>query len=226
MTNKELRAFIENHEKRYYVKDTRIYKAFKVELGNDTVWIWIYYGYPKVLSAKGMKTLFPTMSEARAYADKVREANTIKKKKEKAEDDRKLEEVTSYLENFNIYKIRKIWKDEIIPLGIPFIKAVGKVYYQIPKRYKTETEKGYEEMLEQYIKTGVFYTQGLAFRKENVLCIRYGGLSVQIELTNGTKITPASYNFIKLIKLVFGDNYDTWHYDINFPEGELNVIED
>lgn len=208
----------------YNSGQTHIKKAFRVEIGNDLYWLHFRNGKrPEIITEN---TLVKTMAEAKAKAEKLREAHKKKKAKEAKEKKEKLDEVTSYLECLNVWDILKNY-NEIKQECQPFVDAVKRVYKHLPDEQKTEEKQAHINMLLRYIKTGTFYSQGRMFRKEQVVQIEYGkDGSVRVELTNGDKITPVNRNFTSLIKAVFGDNTDPWYYaDVKYPEGEKDVIE-
>jgi hypothetical protein len=213
---KQLRDFIRSHEMRYFVEQytyrNQVYikKAFKVEINNQVYWIYFSYGdQPEI---KDERILLKTMDEAKAKAQKLRDE--IKRKKAEAAAKRKamLEDVTNFLNELNWYNFHKWNSEEIKPEWQPFAEAIRRVYAQMPRREKDD-EQTYIELLENYIKHGTIYTQAKSFRKEHVVSVRYGEQgAVEIELVNGTTITPKSNAVSNLIKTIFGDRLDSWSY--------------
>ena len=206
---KKLRDFIKSHERRYFVTyqdysgQTHIKKAFKVEINNDVYWLYFRYGdRPEIIAEN---TLVKTMAEAKAKAEKLREAHKRKKEKEAKEKKEKFTEVTKYLERFDTWDLRKGYGDEIKQECQPFVDAITRIFNRLPDKQN----------------------QGKMFRKEQVVQIEYGkDGSVCVELTNGDKITPADRNFTSLIKAVFGSNTDGWYYtSVEYPEKERDEVE-
>ena len=230
MTQKELRDFIESHEMRHLVMpddyQVRIRKAFKVEVnGMGEQWIYFSYSTPKLISSSDIKNnLFKTKKEAQAMADKLRAKNKAEKEAKAKEDAKKLEEVTKYLSNFNVWQIRNSSTGEIRPVYEFFVNCIKSLYYRLPLKEK-EDKDDYIGKLERYIKCGTFESQGLAFTKEQVTSIKYGPYgAVQIELANCTTIIPKSKNVTKLLKLVFGEESDFYFNDVVFPGGRYDKI--
>lgn len=228
---KKLRDFIKSHEMRYfvtyqdYIGQTHIKKAFKVEINNNVYWLYFRYGdRPEIIAEN---TLVKTMAEAKAKADKLREAHKRKKEKESKEKKEKFTEVTKYLERFDTWDLRKGYGDEIKQECQPFVDAITRIFNRLPDKQKQDETQAFINMLLRYIQTGTFYNQGKMFRKEQVVQIEYGkDGSVCVELTNGDKITPADRNFTSLIKAVFGSNTDGWYYtSVEYPEKERDEVE-
>lgn len=230
MTQKELRDFIESHEMRHLVMpddcQVRIRKAFKVEVnGMGEQWIYLSYATPKLISSSDIKNnLFKTKKEAQAMADKLRAKNKAEKVAKAKEGAKKLEEVTKYLSNLNAWEIANSSTREIKPGYKLFVNCIKSIYNRLPRNEK-EDQDDYIRKLERYIKCGTFESQGLAFTKEQVTSIKYGPYgAVQIELTNGTTIIPKSKNVTKLLKLIFGIESNFYYYDVVFPEGKYDEI--
>lgn len=220
---KQLRDFIKSHEMRYFVDSSYdhvcIKKAFKVEINNDAYWVYFAYGdRPEIVSDN---KLIKTIGEANAKAEKLREANRKKKKEDADNRKAKFEEVTKYLERFCWYDYKDYRNDCVKPEAKPFADAIKNLYLGLPSKEKDD-DKTYIGLLERYIKTGTIYTQALSFRKENVVCVKYGkDGAVHIELINGTAFIPMSESVTKLIKAIFGDRFDGWQYnDVEMPKGD------
>ena len=231
-STKQLRDFIKTHEMRYFASyseysgKTHIRKAFKVEIDNGVYWVSFYGDRPEVLSQTDVKTnLFASIKDAKARTEKLRENRKKKKAEEKKQARAKLDDVTEYLKDFRMWDARIGYGPEIKPEYQGFVDAIKKLYYDMPDREKTDTQSNLIKLLADYIRTGTFYSQGLSFRKEQVVCVKHGkGNAVEIELTNGTKITPVSVNFAFLISTVFNSG-DSWEYDFYFPSGKHDKIE-
>lgn len=229
---KKLRDFIRAHEMRYYVIDgydqVHIGKAFKVEMNNSEYWIHFSYGdRPCLLTSNDIKyRLFKTEEDAKTKAEQLRKTKADRKAKEDKEKKDKFKEVTEYLRNFRIYDIKNWKSDEIKPEGKPFAEAIIHLYNEIPKKQKYDND--FYGMVVRYLRTGTFESQGLMFRKEHVVCVRYGKFeAVQIELINGLKITPVSRSLSQLIRIVFGDNDSGWSYNkVSYPKSEHDDIEE
>ena len=216
---KQLRDFIKSHEMRYFVErpdysdKTHIKKAFKVEINKTEYWVYFCYGDRPEL--KEERCLLKTMEEARAKAQKMREAYQKQKKENAAARKAKFEEVTRYLNNFDMWGVTE-WDGDVqvvIPEGRDFVKAIKNLYARIPDREKDD-EQTYIRLLENYIKTGTIYTQGMSFSKEHVVGVKYGKYGfVEIELINGTTIIPKSESVNNLIKTIFGKSLDSWSFD-------------
>ena len=226
---KQLRDFIRSHEMRYFVEysdyrgQTKIKKAFKVEIGGEEYWVYFSYGsHPEL---KDKRTLLKTMDEAKAKAQKLRDEHQKKKKADADMKQAKLEEVTKFLEDFRWYDYKDWKNDEIKPNGKPFAKAVKGVYDCMPRREKDD-EQTYIRLLENYVKHGTIYTQAITFSKEHVVSVKYGESdAVQVELINGKTIIPKGEGVTRLIKTIFGDRLDGWSYDyVKEPADELDVL--
>ena len=227
---KQLRDFIKSHEKRYFIESSRyngqvnIKKAFKVEINNIEYWVHFLYGCrPEI---KNERILVNTLDEAKAKAQKWREANQKKNKEADANKKAKLEEVAEFLNGFNWYDYTDWKRNEINPIGQPIAKAIKRLYNNMPSREK-EDQQTYIYLLERYINTGTIYTQALAFRKEHVVSVKYGeDGAVQIEIINGKTIIPKSQAVTNLIKTIFGHNQDGWSYkSIKKPSDEHDIVE-
>ena len=219
---KQLRDFIKSHEMRYFIETStysgqvHIKKAFKVEINKAEYWVYFSYGDRPEL--KEERILVKTMEDAKAKAQKWREAHQKEKKKAAADKKAKLAEVAEFLNDFSWYDHKDWNSDEIKPSGQPLAEAIKRVYSNMPRREKDD-EQTYIKLLENYIKHGTIYTQALSFRKEHVVSVKFGEYGpVQIELINGTTIIPKSQAVTNLIKTIFGDKLDSWSYnDIKEP---------
>lgn len=227
---KQLRDFIKSHEMRYFVThsdyngQTHIKKAFKVEINNNEYWVHFAYGdRPEI---KDARILLKTMDEAKAKAQKWRDK--YQQGKTEAANKRKamLEDVIKFLNNFSWYDYQDWDSKEIKPNGQSIAEAIKRVYANMPRREKDD-EQTYIKLLENYIKNGTIYTQAMSFRKEHVVCVRYGEYdAVEIELTNGTTIIPKSNAVSILIKTIFGKRLDTWSYDnVKEPTNKFDLID-
>jgi hypothetical protein len=231
---KQLRDFIKKHEMRYYAcyseysGKTFIKKAFKAEVNNEVYWVHFSYGdRPSVLSQMDVKyNLFASIEDAKARTEKLRADHKKKMAAEKKQKQAKLEDVTEYLKGFRMWDARIDYGQEIKPEYQGFVDAIKKLYYDMPDREKMDTQSNCIKLLSDYIRTGTFYTQGISFRKENVVCVKHGkGNAVEIELINGTKIKPVSENFCFLIKTVFNSS-DSWEYNFFYPTGKHDEIKE
>ena len=226
---KEFRDFIRQHEMRYFVREMNIHKAFKVTLeGKGEYWVRFSYGMsPEVLTERDKKTLFTTMAEAKALVEKRRAEKKKKEEKAKADKKKRLEITIDFLKRTRWWDMKTGYGDnaKIKPEYEPLIKEVKDIYEDLPDKAKERAEEAYIDNLTRYIRTGMFYSQGMAFSKEQVVSVKYGNDgSVQIELSNGVKITPASPAVSALIKVVFGES-DSWSYtNISYPEGNKDDI--
>jgi len=212
---KQLRDFIRSHEMRYFVDhysgQARIHKAFKVEINNNVYWIHFSYGRDRP-EIKDERILLKTMDEAKAKAQKLRDEYQRKKAESANKCKAMLEDVTKYLNDFSWFDYKSWCSDEIKPEAQPFAEAIKRVYARMPRREKAD-EQTYIELLENYIKHGTIYTQAKSFRKEHVVCVKYGDNgAVEIELVNGTTIIPKSYAVSNLIRTIFGNRLDSWSY--------------
>ena len=231
--NKKIRDFIRSHEMRYVVKEgynnVHVSKAFNVRLEEGSYWITLAYGdTPEMLSEKEIKTmLFKTKAGADKLAEQIRERIRQKNAKDKLAAKKKMDEVAKYLRGLCIYDIIDAW-DNVKEGRQDFIEAVKYAYNEVlPKKMKSESDEQYIEHLVRYIKTGTIYTQGIAFTKDQVACLKYGSEdSIRIELRNGTKITPVSESVNKLLRVLFGDG-GRWSFsNIKRPEGEHDKVEE
>ena len=222
---KQLRDFIKSHEMRYFVDfsdysgQAHIKKAFKVEINKTEYWLHFSYGDRPEL--KEERYLLKTMEEAKAKAQKIREAYQKQKKEKAAARKAKYEEVTRYLNNFRMWDITE-WdgNDKVVkPEGRDFVKAIKELYADIPDREKDD-QLTYTQELERYIEHGTIYTQGMTFRKEHIISVKYGeDGSVEIKLIDGTTIIPVSRSVTHLIKTIFGQNRSWTYNHVKFPEG-------
>jgi hypothetical protein len=167
------------------------------------------------------------MEEAKAKAQKLRDEHQQKKKK--AADKRKamLEDVTKFLNDFSWFDYTDWNSHEIKPKGQPFAEAIKLVYANMPRTEKDD-EQTYINLLENYIEHGIIYTQAMSFRKEHVVSVKYGeDGAVEIELINGTTITPKSNAVTSLIKTIFGERLDTWSYNhVKEPTDKFDKIKE
>lgn len=222
----ELREFIKSHEMRYFAElnrygQVRIHKAFKVKIDGDEYWIHFDYGLQPCLIPK-QKKLVETIEEAREEAQKLRNIQLQERKKYGD----KLKEVANFLDHYYWNKGYSIedFESRLSPDEQVLAREVKRLYHTMPNREKDD-DRTYIELLENYIEYGTIYTQALSFRKEHVVCVKYGGEAVQIELINGTMITPKSESVTRLIKTIFGSRLDTIHYkNIKSPAGDWDTI--
>ena len=226
-TSKELRDFIKTHEMRYSVEhnggETRIIKAFKVEIDNAEYWVHFVYGdSPRLID---VRELVKTMEEAKAKAQKLRDEYQRKKKKCNDEKKAKMDEVVAFLNDFGWYGYTDWDTKEIKPSGKAIAAAVKRVYSDMPEREKDDKDT-YIGLLENYIRTGNIYSQGSSFHKDQVVLVKYGfDGSVMVELTNGTTIIPKSHGVTELIRTIFGSNFDRWGYNsVKYPTDEKDSI--
>lgn len=227
---KQLRDFIKSHEMRYFVTNavysgqTHIKKAFKVEINNNEYWVNFSYGnQPEIMDER---ILLKTMEEAKAKAQKLRDEHQRKKKEVADKRKERMEDVVKFLNDFSWYDYSNWSTDEIKPAARPLAEAIMRVYGNMPRREKDD-EQTYINLLENYIKNGTIYTQAMSFRKEHVVSVKYGEYgAVEIELINGTTITPKSNSVINLIKTIFGGRLDTWSYkNVKEPTDNFDKIE-
>lgn len=231
--NKKIRDFIRSHEMRYVVKEgynnVHVSKAFHVSIEGDSYWITLFYGEkPEMLSDKEIKTmLFKTKAGADKMAEQIRERIRQKNAKDKLAAKKKMDEVTKYLKGLCMYDVIDAW-DNVKEGRQDFIEAVKYAYNEVlPKKMKSESDEQYIEHLVRYIKTGTICTQGIAFTKEQVACVKYGSDdSIRIELRNGTKITPVSESVTKLLRVLFGGGGGWSFTSIKRPEGEHDKVEE
>lgn len=229
---KKLRDIIMSHEMRYFVSGNissyiLIKKAFKVLVSGSVYWVNFQYGtYTNVLTPSEVKNrLFETMAEAKAKADelKAERRKVQKKNNEKAKAD--MEFATNFLGSFRWYDYTDN-NDSVKPEAKEFAKYLKSAYDRMPSKERDD-DNTYIKLLERYIRTGTIYSQGIAFRREQIVSVKYGeyGLCVEIELTNGKTIIPATESVTKLIKTIFGNN-DSWYYtEIKMPENGKDKIE-
>lgn len=229
---KALRDFIKAHEMRYYVSVGNIKKAFRVDLNDGQHWLHFAYGVrPELLSPQEVKNrLFSTMKEAKAKAEELRKERKKKNDAKRKAKKEEFEKVTNYLLNFAVWDIQEYDNEReeyvIKPEGEMFVEAIKHLYDSLPKNAKDDKDT-YISVLEQYIKYGTILTQGMAFRKEQIVRIKYGcDDSVKIFLTDGTSIIPKSRAVTQLIKLIFSE-CSQWSFNkIKFPEGKYDTIEE
>lgn len=222
---KQLRDFIRSHEMRYFVESdyigrTYIKKAFKLEIHGDVHWVYFYGNRPEL---KDESILLKTMEEAKAEARKWRE----RKKEETAQYKARMDDVAKFLNEF-LWTDYIDWKNnsmEVLPDGQPLADAIKSVYGAMPSKEKDD-ERTYINLLENYIKNGVIYTQAISFRPEQVVCVKYGEeKAVKIELTNGTTIIPKSKSVARLIKVIFGAELDSWKFTgVEEPAGKRDEV--
>ena len=231
--NKKIRDFIRSHEMRYVVKEgynnVHVSKAFNVRLEEGSYWMTLAYGdTPELLSDKEIKTmLFKTKVGADKLAEQLRERIRQKNAEAKLAAKEKMNEVAKYLKGLCMYDIIDAW-DKVKEGRQDFIEAVKYAYNEVlPKKLKPESDEQYIEHLVRYIKTGTIYTQGIAFAKDQVACVKYGSDdSIKVELRNGTKITPVSESVTKLLRVLFGGG-GRWSFaSIKRPEGEHDKVEE
>lgn len=231
--NKKIRDFIRSHEMRYVVKEgynnVHVSKAFNVSLEEGSYWITLAYGdTPEMLSEKEIKTmLFKSKAGADKLAEQIRERIRQKNADDKLAAKKKMDEVTKYLKGLCLYDIIDAW-DKVKEGCQDFIDAVRFAYNEVlPMKLKPESDEQYIEHLVRYIKTGTIYTQGIAFTKDQVACVKYGSdESIKVELRNGTKITPVSESVTELLRVLFGDG-GRWSFaSIKRPEGEHDKVEE
>lgn len=225
----ELRKFIRSREARYFAyvddyKQVRIHKAYKVEIDGGEYWIRFEYGgvYPRLVPKQ--TKLVETFKEAREEAQRLRNIQL----QERKEYEDKLKEVANFLDHYYWNKGYSVedFESRLSPDEQVLAREIKRLYYIMPNREKDD-DRTYIELLENYIEYGTIYTQGISFRKEHVVCVRYGdcGRVVQIELINGTTIIPKSRGVTKLIKTIFGKALDTIHYkNIKSPTGDWDTI--
>ena len=228
---KQLRDFIKSHEMRYFVEhsdysgQTHIKKAFKVEINNNEYWVYFACGdRPKIMDERIM---LKTMDEAKAKAQKCRDEHQQKKMEAANKRKAMLEDVTNFLNDFSWLDYKDWNSEEIKPKGQPIAEAIKRVYAGMPRRERDD-EQTYIKLLENYIEQGTIYTQGISFRKEHVVSVKYGSDgAVEIELVNGTTIIPKSNGVTNLIKVIFGDRLDSWSYsEVKKPTNKYNKIEE
>jgi len=231
--NKKIRDFIRSHEMRYVVKEgynnVHVSRAYNVSLEEGSYWITLAYGdTPEMLTDKEIKTmLFKTKAGADKLAEQIRERIRQKNADDKLAAKKKMDEVTKYLKGLCLYDITDVW-DKVKDGRQDFIEAIKYAYNEVlPKKLKPESDEQYIEHLVRYIKTGTIYTQGIAFTKDQVACVKYGSDdSIKVELRNGTKITPVSESVNKLLRVLFGDG-GRWSFsNIKRPEGEHDRVEE
>lgn len=223
---------------RHYVLEgysqVSIKKAYCVDIdGAGKHWVNFSYGSrPNLLTNTEVKTrLFKTMEEAKTCAERLRTNRKKKKEAEKKKADDFFKQVTDYLTDFRMYGLNGIttgWgrNADIKPKGKAFVDAIKRIYNDLPSKEKYETLHDCIKLMTNYIRTGTFYSQGLSFRKEQVVCVKHGKEgAVEIELTNGMKIRPVSANFALLINAVFNSD-DSWNYNFYYPQGDHNEIKE
>lgn len=231
--NKKIRDFIRSHEMRYVVKEgynnVHVSKAFNVSLEEGSYWMTLAYGdRPELLSDKEIKTmLFKTKAGADKLAEQLRERIRQENAKKKKAAKEKMNEVAKYLKGLCLYDIIDVY-DNVKEGRQDFIEALRYAYNEVlPTKLKPESDEQYIEHLVRYIKTGTIYTQGIAFAKDQVACVKYGSDdSIKVELRNGTKITPVSESVNKLLRVLFGGG-GRWSFaSIKRPDGEHDKVEE
>lgn len=224
-TFEELRKFIMTHEKRYLVREEcdviAIKKAYRIVLEDGEHFVrFRYSSEPVVLTQTEVKKyLFKTMEEAKAKAKQMKEAREAKKKK----DMENLREALEYMESLSYFDVvdgnrrtREEYRD--------IVKSIDNLYNRyMPNDCNDQYD--YIRVLENYIRTGSITTQGISFQKQQVVSVKYGkDDSVEIELTNGMKIIPASRQVARLVKLLFG-NGDGWTFsEVVYPKGDHDNV--
>ena len=230
---KKLRDFIRSHEMRYYVTGNHndssilVRKAFKVLIGESVFWVYFQYGtYARILTPSEVKNrLFETMAEAKAKTDELKAKRRKEQKKNDENAKADMEFVANYLGRFSWYKYTDS-NNMVKPEAKDFTKQLQWAYDRMPDKER-DNDRKYIKLLERYIRTGTIYSQGIAFRREQIVSVKYGeyGLCVEIELTNGNTIIPATDSVTKLIKTIFGD-CDSWYYTgVKMPENGKDKIE-
>lgn len=219
-----IRRFLATHEMRYIVKEVfggamKIKKAFKVALADGEHWVYFNYDTPKVATPTEVsKDLFKTMEEA-----KVRAAE--KKAAKEKEHIKKLKMVTDFLRNLSVWDMedpenRNSIKDEYKELVSDIVFKYSRL--SVGQR---QDDSEYASLLEDYIRTGSIRSQARTFHKSQVVQVRYGNTSaVEVELSNGTKITPANLNVARLIRCIFGDTRYWFCPNVIFPKGGRDKV--
>lgn len=225
-TFEELRKFIMTHEMRYLVREEggvmAIKKAYRIVLEDGEHFVRFRYStIPVVLTQTEVKKyLFKTMEEAKAKAKQMKEAREAKKKK----DIENLREALAYMESLSYFDVvednrrtREEYRDIVI--------SIDRLYNRYMPNDSND-EYNYIRVLENYIRTGSITTQGISFQKQQVVSVKYGkDGSVEIKLTNGMTIIPASRQVTRLVRLVMGDTLDGWHYtNVSFPRGDRDNV--
>lgn len=228
-----IRRFLATHEMRYIVKEAyggamKIKKAFKVALADGEHWVYFNYDTPNVATPTEVsKDLFKTMEEAKARAAEKKAAKEKKKAAEEKEQMKKLQIVTDFFRHLNVWDMedpenRKDIKDEYKKP----VSDIVRIYNRLDVENRQDDSE-YASLLEDYIRTGSIRSQARTFHKSQVVQVRYGDTSaVEVELSNGTKITPANWNVTRLIRFVFGNTGYWFCPNVKFPkDGRDKVVE-
>lgn len=224
-TFEDLRKLVMTYDMRYLVRDEGgvivIKKAYRIVLEGVEYFVRFRYStIPIVLTQTEVKKyLFKTMGEAKAKAKQMKEAREAKKKK----DIENLRKTLAYMESLSYFdvvddnrRIREEYRDIVVSIDYLYNRYMPN---DCNDQYK------YIKVLEDYIRTGSITTQGISFQKQQVVGVKYGkDDSVEIELANGMKITPASKHVTRLVKLLFG-NGDGWTFnDVVYPKGDHDKV--
>lgn len=230
----ELKRFIRTHEMWYlvyasYGKRVCIGKAFKVTLDGSEHFIHFSYGEsPELVNSSDVKkNLFATREEAKARAEEMRTAIKDEEAKKSAEKKEKIKEAKDFLDELHVWDMQDPKDDHKI--RDEYRGLVDKIVYLYsrlrPDQRQDDSE--YARLLENYIWTGSIRSQARTFHKSQVVQVRYGDTNaVEVELSNGTKITPANWNVARLIRCVFGSP-GCWSYpDVQFPNNGRDKVEE
>jgi hypothetical protein len=161
------------------------------------------------------------MEEAKAKAKEMKEAREAKKKK----CIENVREALAYMESLPYYDVvdenrrtREEYRD--------IVMSIEHLYYRYMPNDMND-QYNYIKVLENYIRTDSITTQGISFQKQQVVSVKYGkDNSVEIELTNGMKIIPASEHVTRIVKLLFG-NGDGWTFNnVVYPKCDHDKVTD
>ena len=226
-----IRRFLATHEMRYIVKEAyggamKIKKAFKVALADGEHWVYFDYDKPKVATPTEVsKDLFKTMEEAKARAEEKKAAKAKKEAAEAEERIKKIQMVTDFFKHLTVWdmedpKDRGSIKDEYKEL----VSSIVSIYNRLSVAQRKDDSE-YASLLEDYIHTGSIRSQARVFHKSQVVQVRYGNTgAVEVELINGTKITPANWNVARLIRSVFGSTVLWFCPSVIFPKGDRDKV--
>ena len=214
-------------EIKYFAIGNEVKKAIKGVVGNKE--FWVYGGFGSCLMAvdkNELDHLFDTEEDANACIEREKAEREKNSAEEMEREAKQFDEVTEYLDNFDVDEMFNS-KGKIHKKYRKFADAIKYLFEQLPSEEKNDTEDGYAKLLERYITYGNIYTQGMAFRPDQIQNVCYGeDGAVRLQLAGGKTIIPKSKSVTRLIKVIFGEN-DGWTYnDVEFPEGDYDKTDD
>ena len=214
-------------EIKYFATGNEVKKAIKIVVRNKELWTYGSFGsYLIVVDENELDHLFDTEEDAKACIEREKAEREKNSAEEMEREAKQFDEVTEYLDNFDVDEIFNS-KGQIAKKYRKFVNAIKYLFEQLPSEEKNDTEEGYAELLERYITYGNIYTQGMAFRPDQIQSVCYGeDGAVRLQLTGGKTIIPKSKSVTRLIKVIFGENAGWTYNDVGFPEGDYDKTDD